>query len=72
MPVDYSNGRVVITVVIGNESVPIQLAKCRFPGMAISSATLLIYLKIKYTEAILSNSTPNLLRFKITKMLIAV
>jgi len=29
-------------------------------------------LKIKYTEAILSNSTRKLLRFEITKMLIAV
>jgi len=25
---------------IGNESVPIQLAQCRFPGLAISSACL--------------------------------
>ena len=28
---------------IGNESVPIQLAQCRFPGLAISSAKILVY-----------------------------
>ena len=28
---------------IMNENVPIQLAQCRFPGMAISSAKILIY-----------------------------
>jgi len=28
---------------IGNESVPIQLAQCRFPGLAISNAKILIY-----------------------------
>ena len=28
---------------IANESVPIQLAQCRFPGLAISSAKILIY-----------------------------
>jgi len=42
----------------GNESVPIQLAQCRFAGLAISSAE--IYFKnifeVKYTEAILSDS----------------
>ena len=27
----------------GNESVPIQLAQCRFPGLAISNAKILIY-----------------------------
>jgi len=31
------------THIIGNESVPIQLAQCRFPGLAISSAKILIY-----------------------------
>jgi len=28
---------------IGDESVPIQLAQCRFPGLAISNAEILIY-----------------------------
>jgi len=28
---------------IWNESVPIQLAQCRFPGLAISNAKMLIY-----------------------------
>jgi len=60
-------------VTAGNESVPIQLAQCWFPGLAISNAKLLIYFsKIKYTEAILSNSTRKQLWLEVTKMLIAV
>ena len=44
------------------------------PGLAISSAKILIsfFSKTKYPEAILSNSTPKLLRFEISDMLIAV
>jgi len=34
-------------VEIGNESAPIQMTQCRFPGMAISSAKILIYLSNK-------------------------
>jgi len=56
----------------GNESAPIKLAQCRFPGLAISDAKMLIYFQIKYTEAILSKNTRKLLWFEITKMLIAV
>ena len=58
----------------GNGSAPMQLAQCRFPGLhAISNAKILMYIfQIKCTEAILSNSTRKLLRFKITEMLIAV
>ena len=59
-------------VSIGNESVPMQLAQCRFPGMAISNVKILTHFQIKYTEAILSNSTRRLLWFEITKMLITV
>ena len=60
-------------VTVGNESVPIQLAQCWFPGLAISNAKLLIYFsKIKYTEAILSNSTRKQLWLEVTEMLIAV
>jgi len=41
---------------------PIQQAQCRFPGLAVSNAKLLIYIfQIKYTQAILSNNTPNML-----------
>jgi len=55
------------------ESAPIQLAQCRFPGLAISNAKILIYFfQIKYTEAILLKSTRKLLWLEITKMLIAV
>jgi len=58
---------------IGNESVPIQLAQCWFPGLAVSNAKKYKYIfQIKYTEAILSNSSRKLLWFEITKMLIAV
>jgi len=58
---------------MGNESAPIQLARCRFPGLAIFNAKILIYFfQIKYAEAILSNSARKLLWFEITKMLIAV
>jgi len=56
---------------IGNESVPIQLAQCWFPGLTISNAKIYIFFQIKYTEAILSNSTRKLLWFEISKMLIA-
>jgi len=58
--------------VIGNESAPIQLAQCRFPGLSISNAKIIIYFKIKYATAILSNSTREMLWFEITKMLTAV
>jgi len=57
---------------IGNESVPIQLARCRFPGLAIYNAKMLMYFQIKYTEAISSNRIRKLLWCEITKMLIAV
>jgi len=32
---------------IGNESVPIQLAQCPFPGLAISNAKILTYFSNK-------------------------
>jgi len=58
---------------IGNESVPIQLAQCWFPGLVISNAKYkYIFFQIKYAEAVLANSTRKLLWFEITKMLIAV
>jgi len=45
-----------------NESVPLQLAQCRFPELeAISNATEYKYIfQIKYTVAILSNSMQKL------------
>jgi len=50
---------------IGNESVPIQLAQCRFPGLLAIYFPVLKYKhvsfnQIKYTEAVLSNSTRKL------------
>jgi len=50
--------------------VPIQLAQCWFPGLAISNAKYKYIFQIKYTEALLSNSTRKLLRFEITKVLL--
>jgi len=47
--------------------VPIQLAQCRFPGLAISNAKIENTFQIKYTETILSNSTQKLMWFVITK-----
>ena len=53
---------------IGNESVPIQLAQCWFPGLAISNAKLLIY----FSNKIYESNFIKLLRLEITKTLIAV
>jgi len=62
-------------VSIGNESVPIQLAQCWFPRLAISNAKNIDRRPIsqtKYTEAILSNSTRKLIWLEIARMMIAV
>jgi len=60
-------------ILTGNKSVPIQLAQCCFPGLAISNSMKYKYIfQIKYTGAISSNSTRKLLWFEVTKMLIAV
>ena len=51
---------------IGNESVPIELAQCWFPGLAISNDKLSNILSAKkYTETILSNSTRKLLAYRL-------
>jgi len=58
-----------VTVHIADESVPIQLAQCRFPAwLTISSAKMLTYFEIKYTETILPDSSRELVWFEITKM----
>jgi len=60
-----------VVIDAGNENAPIQLAQCRFPGLAISNVEILIYIfQIKYTEAILSNSTRKPLWLEISKTLI--
>ena len=60
------------TASIGNESVPIQLVQCRFPGLAISNANIYKYIfQVKYTEVISSNSIRKLFWFEITKIMIA-
>jgi len=54
---------------IGNESVPIQLAQCRFRGLAISDVKILIYFSNKiYGSNFIS--TPKLLWFETTKKII--
>ena len=57
---------------IGNESVPIQLTQCRFPGLATFNAKILIYFSNKIYGRNFIKSTRKMLWFKITKMLIAV
>jgi len=43
----------------GNESVPIQLVQCRFHGLAISNAKILIhFFQTKHTEAIFFKQHP--------------
>jgi len=56
----------------GNESVPIQLAQCRFSGLAINSDKIQIYFsnKIHASNFFKQHSeTVSLLRFETTKML---
>jgi len=43
----YTVSNWVLVRDIGNESVPIQLAQCRFPGLAISNAKILIHFSNK-------------------------
>jgi len=40
-------GSVACNAPIGNESVPIQLAQCRFPGLAIFIAKIYIFFKYR-------------------------
>jgi len=64
---------VLISGAIGTESVPIQLAQCWFPGLAIFNAeNKLFFFQIKCIEAFLLINTRKLLWFKISKMLMAV
>jgi len=63
---------VLISGAIGTESVPIQLAQCWFPWLAIFNAENKLIFQIKCMEAILSNHTRKLLLFEISKVLIAV
>jgi len=60
------------TLSIGNEGVPIQLAQCCFPGLAISNAKISIHLsnKIYGSNFIMQHSGTAMV--EITKMPIAV
>jgi len=49
---------------IANERVPTPLAQCWFPALAIFNAEYKYIFQMKYTEAILSNSTRKLLWFE--------
>jgi len=67
--------KAAISIITGNESVPIQLAQWHsagFRGWPFPTLKYKYILQIKYTEAILSNSTLKLLRLEITKMSIEV
>ena len=60
------------SLLTGYESVPIQLAQCRFLGLLFAMIKYKYIFQVKYTEAISSDSTRKLLWFEISKMLIAV
>jgi len=52
----------------GEESVPIHLAQCRFPGLSIFSAKILTRIfEMKHTEAILSKTLGNCYGLKLSK-----
>jgi len=57
---------------IGNKSVAMQLAQCCSLGWPFPMPKYKYIFQIKYTKAILSNSTWKLLWFELTKMLISV
>jgi len=57
---------------MGNASVPIELTQCCSTGWPFPMLKCKCIFEIKYTESIVSNNTRKLLRFEITKMLIAV
>jgi len=52
---------------IANESVPIQLAQCRFAGLAISNDKILIFFRIKYVEEIFRIALGNCYALKLPK-----
>jgi len=60
-------------LLIENKSALIQLAQCRFPGLTISNAKILIYFSNKICRSnFIKQHSEKLLWFEITKMLIAV
>jgi len=54
-------------VIIGNESVPIQLAQFWFTGLAISNAKILKYFRTKYTEQFYQTALGNCYGLKLPK-----
>ena len=59
-------------MVIGNESVPIQLSQCWFFGLAISNAKLLIYSSTKIYENNFIKQRSETAVFEISKMVIGI
>jgi len=55
---------------IGNESAPIQLAQCRFPGLAISNAKIFIYFSKKIYGSNFIEQHSETVIVRVTKMLI--
>ena len=62
----------LIVIAHGTKVWSIQLAQCWLRGVPFPMMKYKYIFQIKYTEAILSNCTRKLLRFEITRMLIAV
>ena len=52
---------------VGNESVPIQLAQCRYPGLAISKAKILIYFSKKIRKQFYKTALGNRYVLKLPK-----
>jgi len=66
------SGIIIKNEEIGNESVPIQLAQCWSPGLAIFNANIQIYFSNKMFGSNFVNSTRKLLWFELAKMPIAM
>jgi len=56
---------------LGNESVPIQLAQCRFPGLAISNAKINTFSNKTYGRYFIKQHSETVW-FEITKMSVTV
>ena len=59
-------------MVIGNESVPIQLSQCWFFGLAISNAKLLIYSSTKIYENNFIKQRSETVVFETSKIVIGI
>ena len=65
-PLKSYNGRNGVRI-IGKESVPIQLAQCRFPGLAIPNAEILVFFHIKIRKQFYQTALGNCYGLKLPK-----